>query len=319
MMMNKQALAEALEELKNIRAENEKEEAARRDKAEEACPRLKELLEERHRMIMDAVRGMFGAAQEEPEKIMENYNRMIRETLRGNGFPEDWLQPIFSCEKCRDTGYAGDSVCSCLEERVRAILEKKNAAAGQTFESFDANVFPDDEILAGYGVTQRKLMEKVRDLCRKYADALPLPAKRTLVLSGGSGLGKTFLLSAIAARAEDRGMDVMKVTAYRAFTLLRENFFGRDEEDEARRLFDAELLLIDDLGMEPLMQNVTVEQVYNLLNERVVNGKCTVISTNLTAENLRDRYTDRVHSRLTDAGASRFITLSGKDIRQLKR
>lgn len=110
----------------------------------------------------------------------------------------------------------------------------------------------------------------------------------------------------------------MQVTAYKALSMLRDSYFGRDEEDEAAALFTVPLLVLDDLGMEPLMQNVTIEQIYNLLNERIVNGLSTVISTNLSMENVRERYTDRVHSRLMDVTEARFINLVGKDVRQIK-
>ena len=99
--------------------------------------------------------------------------------------------------------------------------------------------------------------------------------------------------------------------------MLKNAFFTRSNEADA--LFSSELLLLDDLGMEPLLENVTVEQMYNLLNERLRRGRATVISTNFNMAEIKARYTERVSSRLLDAGQYKAVRLSGQDVRRLSK
>ena len=156
-------------------------------------------------------------------------------------------------------------------------------------------------------------MKIFRDDCRAWADSYPKQHTRDILLSGQSGLGKTFLLHAMADRLIERDVNVLIVSAYRMLEILRKSYFDNDEGSSD--LTDAEVLMIDDLGSEPLMQNVTVEQLFNLLNERAVRGLSTVISTNLDLARFRERYTERIASRLSDPQKCMLITLVGKDLR----
>ncbi len=75
------------------------------------------------------------------------------------------------------------------------------------------------------------------------------------------------------------------------------------------------LLLIDDLGTEPLWENITLEQLFALIEYRMTHNKSTVFSTNLTLENLRERYTRRILSRLLDQRLSLVLQFQGQDVR----
>lgn len=312
-MMNKQILDILMEEYRETRRRNEETEARRREEIALNHPEIDALTRERHTMVLKIAAGAFSAVPQDPETVMKEYNQRIREALKKAGYPEDYLQPVYTCEKCLDTGYVGEQLrvpCDCLKEAYR----KKAScfAQGQTFENFDETVFP-EELLPELGLSQREQMVKLKKICEKYADALPNPAHRNLVLTGGSGLGKTYLLNCIAARAAEKGVPALQLTAYRALNLLRDSYFGKDVD--AEELFDVPVLLLDDLGMEPLMQNVTIEQIYNLINERMSRGKCTVITTNLSMSEIKNRYNERIYSRLMDSSFSRVYPLQGKDIR----
>ena len=156
-------------------------------------------------------------------------------------------------------------------------------------------------------------MDIARDDCREWADRYPESDSRNLLLTGKSGLGKTFLLRSVADRLIGRDVNVLIISAYRMLEIVRKAYFSGEEA--AEEVTDAEVLMIDDLGSEPLMQNVTVEQLFNLLNERQNRNLSTVISTNLTLPEIRDRYTERIASRLRDRNHWKVITLEGKDIR----
>lgn len=160
-------------------------------------------------------------------------------------------------------------------------------------------------------------MGLARDKCERFAGEYPRGDVKNALLYGASGLGKTYLLHCIANRVRERGIDAVTVTAYQLLAALRQAYFSHDES-AARPYFDAQLLLIDDLGMEPLVEGVTVEQFYNLLNTRMARGRGTVISTNLALDKMKERYTERVTSRLRDARSCLTVPFLGKDIRLIK-
>ena len=114
----------------------------------------------------------------------------------------------------------------------------------------------------------------------------------------------------------DRGLSAVRITAFRLFEAMRQQHVGNDERyDGFTSLIEAPLLLIDDLGTEPMMRNITVEYLFTLLNERIAARRSTVIATNLTLDQLKDRYGERVSSRLLDHCG--VLQLKGKDLRTL--
>ena len=131
------------------------------------------------------------------------------------------------------------------------------------------------------------------------------------------GLGKSFLLSCIARRLWARGYEAALYSAYDVIRLMRDAYFGR--EDETEPLYAADVLLIDDLGMEPMMENITLEQLFQLVNVRRSRNLAMVFSTNLNTEEIKARYTERLASRLFDRSLCRMIRLAGEDVRRTKR
>lgn len=304
-------------EYEERRHRNAEEEERRLQQACEKCPGLGELLKKRHSMILSAARSMFSAMEKDPEKLMKEYNERIRSLLRENDLPEDWLQPVFTCPHCRDTGYisVNPSVpCACLTEmRNRLASESLFGSDEQTFDRFDPTVFS-DTILPEYGRSQRETALNNRDQCSRFLDSLPCPRRSVLMLQGGSGLGKTFLMNCIAEGALKKGIDVITVSAFRMLSDLKNAYFDRDDND-CREYFDCSLLCVDDLGMEPLMQNITIEQIYNLFNERFSRNLPTVITTNLTLQDIKARYNERLFSRFSDRQLCQILPMIGKDIR----
>ena len=312
--MNPQLRRDALEKLRLIREENAKITEMRMEQAFCADGRIREKVQSRHKMVLSFIEGSLGGSLPfDPEREMARYNEEIRALLRQNNLPEDYLQPVCTCEKCGDTGFVGEQnniPCECLR-RIEAALRAQEGDQEETFEQFDEGVFS-DEILPSLGVSQRRQMTFARDKCAEFAQSFE-KKRQDLLISGSSGLGKTYLLHCIARRAAERGLDVCFMTAFEALQELRNDFYGR--ESRAQRLFQAQLLVLDDLGMEPLLENVTVEQLYNLLNSRRSRGLCTAISTNLTPSDLRKRYTERIYSRLFDKEKCQVLALQGRDVR----
>lgn len=316
--MNNQVFAQVMNALAERRRQDEREEERRRREAVARCPEIGRVMEERRAAVMKSVYSAFALPPEEdlPAKV-EAWNARVKALLAENGFPADYLEPVSQCPHCGDTGYVGEgkkTLCVCARGLYAALLEKEGAfRAEETFAAFDPARFPDEPLEPG-GETQRARMLKFRDYCRKYADSLPHPEKKTLLFYGGSGLGKTFLLRCIHARARERDIPALCLTANQLIRTARRAIFSREQED-MDALYETDLLLIDDLGTEPLIENVTVEELFNLINERQNAGLCTVLSTNLSLTDLQARYTERVLSRLLDKRACQVLRFAGRDIR----
>lgn len=320
--MNNQVLSAVLADFEARRLENEREEARRQAEIEEKLPALAALLRQRHSMILQSVRSGLSGCAADPESAMAAFSEKIAAGLREAGYPADFLSPVCQCPRCRDTGYVYENnlqkPCACLLAACQAKLrgEKEEGELSPSFQRFDFSRFP-NESLPGTDRTQREYMAVVRNKCLQFAENVPGGPFKTLLLHGGSGLGKTYLLRCVEKHAADRGVDAVYATAFDLLAALRAAFFSRTG-DGAQPYFDADLLLIDDLGMEPLMENITVEQIYNLINSRLIQGKYTAVSTNLSRTELKEKYTERLSSRLLDARSGLDVPFLGKDIRLIR-
>ena len=147
---------------------------------------------------------------------------------------------------------------AAMNERLYADVGL-SGSGNESFELYSDTVFPDQQV-PGKGCTQRQLMQVIRRICEQWADAYPACSPRDLVLSGPGGLGKTWMLHAMSKRLLDRGHEVLLVSAYRFFELARKARFSREDQADTglRALMEAPILMIDDLGTEPMMENLTI-------------------------------------------------------------
>ena len=210
-------------------------------------------------------------------------------------------------------GEAPARFCECFEARLRLRQYEDGSMAGldeQNFGRFDPAFIPEAD-------RQRELMCGAREVCERYADGFPDTERRNLLLTGAGGLGKTFLLNCIFERVTSRGLSAVRITAFRMFELMRQQHMANDDRfDGFSALIEAPLLLIDDLGTEPMMRNITVEYLFTLLNERNAGKRHTVVATNLSPAQIKERYGERVASRLLDRTSTIPVQLKGKDLRQ---
>ena len=232
---------------------------------------------------------------------------------------EEWFldeSPI--CDKCGGTGYVGSSMCECLRELCRQEQKKEVSILSgnrDSFNQFRLDYYP-DQYDGKYGTSARVVMEKNLQICRRYATLFNINAGNLLFV-GGTGLGKTFLAACIARVVADRGYSVRYETASRLFSKLEQARFNPDEKNraEAAALNQCDLLIVDDLGTEMAGQFVTAA-LYALLNDRLLDSKPMVITTNLNAAELSQRYSPQIASRLE--GSFQRLTFVGDDIRVMK-
>ena len=312
------------EEYARQRAANEEDQEARIARVSAAIPEIGRLRQESTDLALNAMRSILAqqdegqrvAAAREMKRRGQEINARIRQLLIEAGLPEDELKPRYRCPVCRDTGYVGEAparFCDCFEARLRLRQYEDGSMAGvdeQNFERFDAVRIPEAD-------GQRAQLLKARQVCEDYANAFPNTAYRDLLLTGAGGLGKTFLLNCIFERVTRRGGSAVRITAFRMFEAMRQQHVGNDESYEGfSALIDVPLLLIDDLGTEPMMRNITVEYLFTLLNERAAARRHTVVATNLSPVQLKERYGERVASRLLDRTCCAPVLLKGKDLRK---
>ena len=284
----RQALAR-FDEDKQRRAENFR---ARERAVYTKCPRIEEIDRElSHTMAKIIASGLRRGTDPRPaiEALREenlNLQQEKRLLLTRLGLPGDYLEEKPKCSRCNDTGFLGSEVCSCLRGYYAKEQNKELSGlldlGSQCFENFNFDYYssvPDSDL----GVSPRTNMERVYDICQDYAHEFS-PKSGNLLLTGGTGLGKTFL-SASIARVVSRALG-------------------------------CDLLILDDLGTE-LMTSFVHSAMYQIVNTRLITGKKTVISTNLSPDELGRRYGAPVLSRLQ--GEYQMLLFFGEDIRRQKR
>ena len=233
--------------------------------------------------------------------------------LKSNGFPEDWLDVHYTCKKCEDKGFVSGIMCGCFKELLKSIeyekLCSKLPVGNCRFDNFKLDYYPD-----GAGTSPKKRMESVLNYCKAYAADFSRRSP-SLLLYGKTGLGKTHLSLAIAGNAVEEGYGVIYSSAQNLFNKLEKDKFGKADANTEEAILDCDLLIIDDLGAEFTTQ-FTVSALYNIVNSRELEGKPTIISTNLMPEQLTKAYGERIASRIL----SNYVMLyfDGSDIRQIK-
>ena len=240
-----------------------------------------------------------------------------KDLLTQAGYREEDLVEQPQCQQCRDTGWCGSTMCVCLralcaEEQVRSLSSLLDLQ-GQSFDAFRLDYYPDDP--GPNGVSPRSHMKLVRDICQGYAARFECSGVKNLFLSGSPGLGKTFLSACIARVVSERVYSVVYDTAIHVFGRFEAEKFGREENGSTLRYLKCDLLILDDLGSElttPFIQSA----LYELVNTRLITGKHTVISSNLSLRDIALRYSGQVSSRI--AGEYRLLEFWGEDIRKLK-
>ena len=305
------------------KADRESENRQNLAKAYEKLPRLKEidrLLRQTMALAAQAVFSGEGDAQQRMEQAkQENLSlQQERAALIRQHFEEGFLDEKPVCEHCGGSGYVGSTMCSCLSELCRQEQKKELtllSGGKETFNQFRLDYYP-DRYDPQYGASPRAIMERNFQNCRRYANSFGM-ASGNLMFVGGTGLGKTFLSACIARAVADRGFSVVYETSHHLFAKLEQAKFGGGEEAkrEAEKYLQCDLLILDDLGTEMPGQFVTAA-LYSLLNDRLLEGKPMVISTNLNVDELARRYSPQIASRLH--GNFSRLTFVGEDIRVLK-
>ena len=244
------------------------------------------------------------------------------ELLQSCGFPSDYLEPSYECSQCRDTGYIDNQKCRCFKAAASRLLYEqsnlKEILKTENFNSFSMKYYSDNYIDPKSGRSSLSAMKDALAVCKDFIRTFDQEHK-SLFLYGSVGVGKTFLSNCIAKELMDAGFSVIYYSAPALFNMFAQSTFHKDDTDAQNirhYAFDCDLLIIDDLGTE-FTNSFIASQLFTCVNERLLNKKSTVISTNLSLDSLADLYTERSFSRIT----SNYIMLKliGDDIRIKKK
>ena len=283
-------------------------------------PRIREIDIQLRRTMAKAAQAAFlqgsdGRAEMDAVR-MENLSlQRERAWLEAEYFEEGYLDDSPICASCGGSGYVGSNMCECLRELCRQEQKKEVSilsGSKETFSQFRLDYYS-DRFDPNFGASHRTIMDKNFQTCRRYAMTFS-EAAGNLLFVGGTGLGKTFLSACIARTVADRGYSVVYETSNRLFSKLEQAKFAPSEESrrEAAKFLECDLLIVDDLGTEMPGQFVTAA-LYSLLNDRILEGKPMVISTNLNVDEMARRYSPQIASRLH--GGFNRLTFVGDDIR----
>lgn len=257
------------------------------------------------------------------KKMTEEASGKRTALLVKHGYPGDYLQPTYHCSDCKDTGYIGNDKCHCFKQAIVDIVYSqsniKTAILRENFDSFSYDYYSDTYVDPSTRLSPRDNINKVVEVCRNFIDNFDKEYDN-LLLYGNTGVGKTFLANCIAKELLDRAHTVIYLTAFQLFDILEKNKFGKGEDNfefqnQFDYILDCDLLIIDDLGTELNNSFVNV-QLYLCINERFLRRKSSIISTNLSLDNINTIYSERVFSRI--ASNYSLLKIVGEDIRLKK-
>lgn len=317
-----------MKEYEETRQNNERLAKSRRDEVYKKCPAIEQLDNESTSSYIAMIR----------EKLSGNNSQdrgLILQTIRDKGaqkkkllveagFPEDYLNPIYTCPKCEDTGAIGQERCSCFREKLvnklylqsnlSNILEKEN------FNTFNLDYYSKDrfkdEELSPYDN-----MVNILSCAKRFVNNFGTKSsdRGNILIYGEVGLGKTFLTNCIAKGVLDKGHQVFYLTANELFQNILSPYIMHQEKALAelyKYVYTCELLIIDDLGTE-LINSFTISNLFEIINQRNIHGLSTLISTNLDLKGLNNKYSERIMSRIAESYT--LYNIYGDNIRYKKR
>ena len=249
------------------------------------------------------------------EKNLALQNRRA-ELLATMGYPADYTLPPYECPECKDSGFVGIKMCSCMK-RDLVLAAYQSSGLGrlmqtQSFDTFDLRFYAAD-------AEHHRRMSENLEILKRYAETFSADSE-SLILCGPTGLGKTHLSTSIARCVIDRGYDVYYTGSIEMFAEFEQARFGFGEERREAslalsRYTECDLLILDDLGTEQTNQ-FTASCLYMVLNNRINLRRPTIINTNLMGKEIQSRYADRITSRLF--GEFRILPFVGTDVRRQK-
>lgn len=310
----------------HIRNANVQELEERKADIYASVPRLKELHDQMATGAISYARARLngdGCEFDNLDAFLQALKEEETTLLLANGYSADSFEPIYTCKHCRDTGFIDGTPCGCLKQRmIQTFYMQSNIQKNLETENFEHFSFayynrePDGK----HTLSQYDYMGAVLTKAKNYVSRFPEEGGN-LIFYGPTSLGKTYLSNCIAKALLDQGYSVLYMTATRLFDQLLPNIllkknYSAEEMNQYEYLFQADLLILDDLGTE-FITEFTRPQLYQCINERLLSNKATIISTNMELEDLRDVYDERLSARIIERYTG--IPFYGDNVRHKKK
>ena len=252
-------------------------------------------------------------ALDELRRTLAELSDSKQKLLVSHGYPSDYLEPIYDCPDCQDTGYINGTKCHCFRRQMITLLYEQSGIQEMLSENNFSTL--SEEFYEGADLERfRAAVDSCHEFIRHFPEGCP-----NLFLYGTVGTGKSFLSGCIAKELLDKGHSVIYFSAVQLFDLLSEYSFDKNKDslyNPYEDLYNCDLVIIDDLGTE-IANNFVTSKLFNCLNERQLRKKSTIISSNLSLEELKSLYSDRIFSRVTANYV--FRKLTGPDVRMCKK
>ncbi|MBQ3583885.1 MAG: ATP-binding protein [Lachnospiraceae bacterium] len=326
---------EIIRSYNRLNLENKRRQNERIAAVYEKIPRIQEINEEISSLSLETTKRLLlaadtaNASQDSLQDFRSKLASLKSEKaalLKEYGFPSDYMEMHYHCPDCEDTGYINNVKCHCFKKAEIEILYDqsniKNVLERENFKTFQLDCFDDTKPDSVTGKTPKANMESILTICHSFVDNFSEKERRfsNLLFFGETGVGKTFLTNCIAKELIEQSKSVIYLSAINFFDILSNAEFNKsdfDSKNKAAQISDCDLLIIDDLGTE-LSNAFTNSALFNIINERLLNKKSVIISTNLIFPELMKRYSERLTSRLTKEYT--FLKIYGDDLRhKLKR
>lgn len=290
----------------------------------EKIPRIKEIQDEISTVAVDNMKsrlfGKFtaGEAKDELHRKIEALVTEKEKLMKAYGYSPSYLQMQYVCSDCRDTGYIENEKCHCLKDKITELLYSrsnlKEILNKENFDTFNISLYSDKFADKVTGAKASENIKRVLETCKNFAKKFGTEFEN-LFIYGETGVGKTFLTNCIAKEVMDSSHSVIYVSAIHMFEVLAAEQFGKNDTQNLTGAYDfinCDLLIIDDLGTE-LVNSFTSSSLFNCINERFLNKKPVIISTNLSIGDIRQMYSERVFSRI--ASNYTMLKIFGEDLR----
>ncbi len=282
------------------------------DKILETNIDIKNIYEERKSLVSKIAREeMSGNSADSLKQRYKELGNKIKKKLEQKKISKEEILPNYFCKVCEDTGRINNDLCKCYKKELEILQYKNNNLDVMNLPSFETTKF--DKIKEEKQRKQNKaLYESIQKLLR--AEKL---SKNTITIFGNVGTGKTHLMECIAHDAIKKGLH----TIYLSFFNFNKKMLGvhcqntLEKEGALAPYLECDILLLDDMGSENIFKNVTLEYLYLILDERMCKNKLTILTTNLTFEQIREVYDERIFSRIASTQQSQKFQLSGEDLR----
>ncbi|WP_317367435.1 ATP-binding protein [uncultured Tyzzerella sp.] len=293
------------------------------------CKRIKEIDDELNMTAIKISKAIIYAGKDEKQKYIEDIKNLTeslkkeKESLMAeNGFSKNYFDDVYICNKCKDTGFINNKKCECFKQKlINKAYNMSNIAEiikTENFSKFSLDYYS-KQIDKENNMSPYENMKFIIRKCSLFVEEFDDKFKN-MVFYGNTGLGKTFLCRCIAKELLDKGKIVLYVTAFNLFSIFENQKFNKDNEEINKEILnlvkEADLFIIDDLGTE-FITSLSTTELFDIINSRILERKSTIISTNLSPDEIVKNYSNRIVSRLY--GEYDMIKFFGNDIRIIKK